>query len=258
MPRNINDNYFTGNVYALSDIHGCIEIYRQVKAFLQPEDVVFFLGDAGDRGPHSWECIEAIYNDPQFFYLMGNHEDMLVKAMRGRYNDVNLCRYNGGGPTLNSWDGLSEEEREEWKHRLANLPVVAFYNNNNDESIIMSHSGWFDEETYINRTPAQVQLVYSPPFWTIENYLWDRMGLYDDVWRYNENEYVVHGHSPIPLSFEACDTKEELEAWKPEIMYYCAGHKIDIDCGTHYTGDACLLDLNTWDEHYFETSERIL
>ena len=244
------------NVYALSDIHGCIDIYRQVKNFLGPEDLVLFLGDAGDRGPQSWECIQAIYNDPQFIYLMGNHEDMLCHSMRGSSDGLRTLVYNGGKSTFDSWAALEPEERTLWRDRLEHLPLIAFYQNRAGEIIYLSHSGYRDE--YISNMRVEgttLQLVYEVPFRT-DDIIWDRYNLYDDRWHYGENEYTVHGHSPIPLSFLACDTREELEAWEPEILYYCEGHKIDIDCGTHYTGDACLLDLNTWDEHYFETTER--
>ena len=86
--------------YAISDLHGRMDLFRQVKEFLQPEDVVYVLGDCGDRGPAGWELIKTIYEDPQFIYLMGNHEDMLVDAMRG---DKQLCFYNGGKDTFRSW-----------------------------------------------------------------------------------------------------------------------------------------------------------
>ena len=242
------------NVYALSDIHGCIEIYNQVKDFLQPEDTVFFLGDAGDRGPQGWECIKAIYNDPQFIYLMGNHEDMLVRAMRGRHDDVDLCWYNGGGTTLAGWDDESEEVSVQWEEGLKNLPIAATYRNQSGDIFYMTHSGWINESIH----NMQQRLIYILPPWEREKCLWDRNGLYYSKWPYKENEFIIHGHSPIPLCFEACDTREELNEWgqNPNIMHYCEGHKIDIDCGTHYTGAACLLDLNTWDEHYFFTDER--
>ena len=68
--------------YACGDLHGFMEIYKKIKSMLKPEDKVIFLGDAGDRGPESWECIKAIYEDPQFIYLKGNHEDMLVRAAK--------------------------------------------------------------------------------------------------------------------------------------------------------------------------------
>ena len=258
MPQAPNTNNITGNVYALSDIHGCIEIYNQVKAFLQPNDIVLFLGDAGDRGPQGWECIKAIYNDPQFIYLMGNHEDMLIRAMHGRHDDVDLCWYNGGGTTLAGWDDESEKVRVQWHDDLQDLPIAAIYRNQNGEIIHMSHSGWINDHIHDTYAGAQLQLIYTLPSWETDKCLWDRMGLYDNRWIYEKSEFIVHGHSPIPLCFEACDTREELNEWgqNPSIMYYCDCHKVDIDCGTHYTGAACLLDLNTWDEHYFFTNER--
>ncbi len=36
--------------YAISDLHGCYNIYEQVCAILEPDDIVYFLGDACDRG----------------------------------------------------------------------------------------------------------------------------------------------------------------------------------------------------------------
>ena len=65
-------------IYALGDLHGHYSIYEKVKAMLKPEDTVYFHGDAGDRGPDSWKCIKAIYDDPQFIYIKGNHEDLLT------------------------------------------------------------------------------------------------------------------------------------------------------------------------------------
>ena len=37
-------------VYACSDLHGTMFLYKQIKNFLEPNDIVYFLGDAGDRG----------------------------------------------------------------------------------------------------------------------------------------------------------------------------------------------------------------
>ena len=51
-----------GKHYAISDIHGMYNIYEQVCSMLQSKDVVYFLGDAGDRGYAGFKCIKAIYN----------------------------------------------------------------------------------------------------------------------------------------------------------------------------------------------------
>ena len=90
--------------------------------------VVYFLGDAGDRGPHPWECIKTILDDPQFIYIKGNHEDMLVDAMgRGYGRQYNLLRSNGGKDTYHQ--AMEEPNWAEWRARLRDLPDKALYTN---------------------------------------------------------------------------------------------------------------------------------
>ena len=36
-------------VYACTDLHGHLNLYKQIKKFIKDTDTVFFLGDAGDR-----------------------------------------------------------------------------------------------------------------------------------------------------------------------------------------------------------------
>lgn len=81
------------SIYAVSDLHGYLDLYKQIKAFLKPEDKVIFLGDAGDRGPQPWETIKAIAADPQWTYLMGNHEHMLAGAMCEYLEDIRTERF---------------------------------------------------------------------------------------------------------------------------------------------------------------------
>lgn len=73
--------------YACSDLHGQKDLLIQIQKFLQPDDVVFFLGDAADRGPYGWEMIKMIAQDKRFISIKGNHEDMLIKAARSYYRD---------------------------------------------------------------------------------------------------------------------------------------------------------------------------
>lgn len=37
--------------YACSDLHGRLDLLEQIQSFLKSDDRVYFLGDAGDRGP---------------------------------------------------------------------------------------------------------------------------------------------------------------------------------------------------------------
>ena len=236
--------------YACSDFHGCIDFYKAIKDFIKPEDKVFFLGDAGDRGPEPWETIKAIARDPQFIYLKGNHEDMLLKTMRrflddpmhGFGHDLQLLAHNGGRKTFDDWRHESDESRVEWYRRLLKLPLLERYENKDGKIVYLSHAG-FDPDV--------------EEYW--RDYLWDRDHIYN-VWEAGEDEIVVHGHTPFvymadaygiehPQCEENLDDKPIIAAW------YCEHHKVCIDCGAFFTGQTVLLDLDAWEEHYFTTGE---
>lgn len=227
------------SVYALSDLHGYYNLYQQVKEFLKPDDKVYFLGDAADRGPDGWKLIKAIYSDPQFEYLMGNHEHMLIHAMREYvYGEVSnsypdggmiICAYNGGASTLEEW--MKEDDGAVWIHNLGLLGKKKVYVNKDNIRIHLSHAGF---------TPDREPMV--------KDLLWGR-NHFHARWPKGKEfaaDIIVHGHTPVQYLNEG---------WIKEdgIMTYCDGHKVDIDCGTYTSGLTCLLDLDTFDEHYFET-----
>ena len=78
------------SIYCCSDLHGRYDIWRQIKSFLKPEDKLYYLGDAADRGPNGWKIIKELISDNRIIYIKGNHEDMLVKAMK------EYIKYDGG------------------------------------------------------------------------------------------------------------------------------------------------------------------
>lgn len=72
---------------AVGDIHGCFEAARMVVSMLETLDCnVVFLGDYIDRGPSSLQTLEllskACQHHDDWIFLMGNHEDMLVKMLK--------------------------------------------------------------------------------------------------------------------------------------------------------------------------------
>lgn len=225
------------SIYAISDLHGCLKFYDAIKNFIQPEDTVYVLGDCGDRGPQPWETIKAIYNDPQFIYIKGNHEDMLVKAMRHTIrtgknfgNDYNLCRSNGGEDTFKGWLKENDEQRLFWYKALDNLPLSVEYTNKDGIKIFMNHSG-ADENA------------------SDEELLWDR----DHFFHWTSNyDLIVHGHTPIPLMDDEFKFYEKNHVpFEPGAYWYEHNRKVNIDCGAVWTGYTVLLDLDTFDEQIF-------
>lgn len=214
-------------VYAVADLHGNYAAYEAIKRFIQPEDRVYCLGDCGDRGPQSWETITAVYNDPQFIYIKGNHEDLLVNAMKEwipehiNGNEYNLLSCNGGSRTFKAWK--NGPERNKWVGRLNNLPTLLTYTNTSGQTIILTHAG------------------YTPPTLPrVDELLWSRDHFNDEWPEGEENHIIVHGHTPT--SYMAWDTYE--------VFKYCDGHKIDIDILTWRTNKVALLDLDTLEPTY--------
>ena len=71
-----------GKVYASSDWHGNGELAIKVLNYLQPDDKLYFLGDAIDRGPHGYQIMTQLLEDKRVIYMLGNHEQMMLEAIQ--------------------------------------------------------------------------------------------------------------------------------------------------------------------------------
>lgn len=221
--------------FAVSDMHGCAEVYHRIKKIIKPEDTVYCLGDCGDRGKQPWETIKLVATDPQFVYIKGNHEDMLVKAAReamdGSYgcSKQRLLASNGGFDTLTEL--LGEERVDVWVSMLAKLPAHTTYINEKGQKIFLCHAGcsfWADDPDTI---PDDRDLI-----WDRVHYISTKSDLMADT-------IVVHGHTPIIYLAEDIGI-EEPDGWEP--LVYCDGKKICIDQGTVFSGHSILLNLDTF------------
>jgi serine/threonine protein phosphatase 1 len=205
------------SVYAVSDLHGRYDIYLKICELLNPEDKVCFLGDAADRGLDGWKLIKAIYNNPQWIYVKGNHEQMLEDAMRNDC-ELPLLQWNGGAITYAEWQ--EEGADESWIKKLEELPLNVEHFSETGHMILLNHSGCESED------PEEV--------------LWDRHNFLEEPVGY---DIIVHGHTPVQ-EMEGYIGKK-LENLGP--MWYCNGHKIDIDIASAYTGKAVLFNLDTFE-----------
>lgn len=231
--------------YAIADIHGMYDIYEQVCEMLQPDDVVYFLGDAGDRGYDCFKCIKEIYLNPQWIYLKGNHEDMMIKAIKsevinGEYgsHDFLIWMNNGGYSTLTDLQKLYGTEQDgivlEWINKLDKLPLQAEYTNNKRITFHMSHAGF--------------TLSEEKNWQWGDDLLWNRSHFHA---KWNEEKYpndiCIHGHTPIQIMEEKLGVPELAMPYtkgQPEARVYCNGHKINIDNAVFYNGSTVLYDLD--------------
>jgi serine/threonine protein phosphatase 1 len=98
-------------VYAIGDIHGCLDALKTVFKAVAPssQDLIIFLGDYVDRGPNSRQTIQWVIDHRDkynFITLKGNHEIMM---MRSRVDSEFLDRWKGygGSETLDSYGASS-------------------------------------------------------------------------------------------------------------------------------------------------------
>ena len=239
-----------GKVYAASDWHGMYDIGKSILDRLGPDDTLYYLGDAIDRGSRGYELLMLLLNDPRVIFLKGNHEEFfeeyvpsIVAYENGECDyknaDLWIC-YNGGNMTYkNMFAHATFEELLATVAKIKQLPLHIDYTNKQGKILHLSHSGY---------TPDAFRDRHKGP-----DYLWDRDHLRDTWPPDHENEYIIHGHTPVHyLMKRKWMNDEEIEAIVPEVQIYADGHKYDIDLGSFFSYRAALLDLDSFEIKYFD------
>ncbi len=92
-------------IYAIGDIHGEADALRKMLATLpvQPADLVIFLGDAINRGPTSFDCVEQIiaFDRCRKVFIQGNHEETFLGWLEA--GDPSFADGMSGQATLDSY-----------------------------------------------------------------------------------------------------------------------------------------------------------
>ena len=104
VPRGAAD----ARAYAVGDIHGRLDLLDELLATIRADDAdrperktfIIFLGDLIDRGPESRGVVERLLGQPmkpmQHVFLMGNHEEALVRVLDGEKGVIwNWLKYGG-------------------------------------------------------------------------------------------------------------------------------------------------------------------
>lgn len=247
------------NRYAVSDLHGQLDLYNQIKEYINDDDVVYALGDFGDRGPHPWTTLKAVLDDRQFIYLMGNHDYMLLEAIReyirveNKEGYVNLYEYtfafntkigrsyfNGGARTIKEWSELPN--RMEYYHKLLYLPLeLRLAALDGKHMIYLSHAGY---------TPSHAETTAT----NVDDFVWDRLH-YLDKWDNPDGNLLIHGHTPLQHLTKDFDRYNRPYTLTEGYCIYDNYSKICIDRGAHYTNTTVLLNIDTLDAVEFKTKE---
>ena len=87
------------------------------EGFDKERDRLFSVGDLLDRGPNSEECM-ALLDEPWFFTVLGNHEYMMINALKNSDEFDKWCVEFG------RWARWVEASRlDEWLSKLVDIPI---------------------------------------------------------------------------------------------------------------------------------------
>lgn len=101
--------------YAIGDVHGRLDLLERLLARIESEIAerpkrktsIVFLGDLIDRGPASAQVVERLrtYAPPgaSTHFVMGNHEEVMVRVLSGETNLLQSWLKFGGIETLRSY-----------------------------------------------------------------------------------------------------------------------------------------------------------
>src|SRR5438128_1134687 len=106
-----------GRDFAIGDLHGYYRVLDKVLEdvnFDKTKDRLFSVGDLVDRGPHSIEFSDYIFQS-WFHAVRGNHCQMVLQNHDNQYRVQ-----NGGAWFVNEW----EDSRREIRSLIGQLPVA--------------------------------------------------------------------------------------------------------------------------------------
>lgn len=121
--------------YVIGDVHGRLDLLERLLEQIESDDsgrdrtktVVVFLGDLIDRGPESAGVVERLRTyRPAFakpIFLMGNHEEILLRIVKGEMSLVTDWLRFGGAECLRSY-GLESAELRGLPQRAAHRLIV--------------------------------------------------------------------------------------------------------------------------------------
>ena len=111
-------------VYAVGDIHGRRDLLEQLLATVEEDSarrgpaeiLLIFLGDLVDRGPDSRGVVEQLIQyrerQPSTRFLMGNHEEVFLRALEGDLKALRLLIRIGGRETILSYGVSADAYRD--------------------------------------------------------------------------------------------------------------------------------------------------
>lgn len=218
-------------VYVVGDIHMKTEpLYKALEAlsFNTNNDILVSVGDLIDRGPNAPECILELLNQPWFYSVLGNHEDMFLKHLMFGGTDSQMFLYNGGDWILNSDSDIVNK----LFNKFIELPIAIQINYMNKQFGIVHAGVYFDDWQLMKEN--LIAFKENDMFARhdiISHSIWDRRQIkFDNLIK--NIDYAIFGHNPL---------KETL----------IKQNKFYIDTASVYNNKLTILKLSDMSTHSF-------
>ncbi|WP_448663720.1 metallophosphoesterase [Sphingomonas sp. CJ20] len=230
-------------IYAIGDIHGRLDLLDALLAQIAQDESsrgpaetsIIFLGDLVDRGPASAQvidrAIQVTRERPTTRCLLGNHEEVFLKSIRGDLKALAFFCRIGGRETILSY-GLSEQTYQNCDYpelldmlQAAIPPAhVAFLEQCEDLIVVgdyaFVHAGVHPGESLALQKPQQLR-------WIRDEFLNHRRPL---------EKIIVHGHT----------ISESVEI---------GPHRIGLDTGAYVSGKLTAMGFEGQERWVLDTAE---
>jgi serine/threonine protein phosphatase 1 len=231
--------------YAVGDVHGRLDLLDELLERIASDDrsrgkaktAIVFLGDLIDRGPESAGVVERLRtyrpDHVKTIFIMGNHEEILLRIVKGETSLIADWLRFGGAECLRSYGVDPEEVRQLPRpaaHRLIveRIPEehVAFLSSFVDSasfgSYLFVHAGIRPGVPLASQSPQDLR-------WIRQAFLHDET---------DHGRIVVHGHT-------ICEEVELLP------------NRIGIDTGAYRTGVLTALAVEGEERWLIQTGREV-
>ena len=226
--------------FAIGDIHGGLKALIQVlnQLELKEGDKIIFMGDYVDGWSESAQVVQFLIDLSQKFdciFIKGNHDAWCENWLK-KSSDVNPSWYiHGGKETMESYEGFSEDEKNQHLNFFQNLPLYHIDDNNR----LFLHAGFtslhgvekekFPELFYLDRSLWEMLLVMDRSIPKDSIFYPKRLQHYKEI--YIGHTPTTNYDKPIPINIESVWNIDTGAAFKGKVT------GINIDTKAYFQSD---------------------
>jgi serine/threonine protein phosphatase 1 len=220
------------STFAIGDIHGGLKALLQVlnQLEIKEEDTLIFMGDYVDGWSESAQVIDLLINLSDKFnciFIKGNHDSWCQKWLQSSVVHP-LWYLHGGKETMDSYEGFTDEKKQQHLFFFENLPLYHI----DEENRLFLHAGFtstqgvaqekFQELFYLDRSLWEMLLVMDKTIEKHSLFYPKRLLHYKEI--YIGHTPTTNYNEPLPMNIA--------NVW-------------NIDTGAAFKGKVTGININT-------------